>query len=348
MRPRRKDKWKAKNKARFFLNVGRLLQRGYTLNHGAKLLMYGEPPHARNTISSWIATLQDGRAWVESLELLKIPSDISAYLYFSERYGMLSHGFYYAGRMLEQRERFKEKVRTLARYPILLIWIIATLFLFMTLFVFPQFEELFATMDIDYPAITSFTFTLFEGLPFAFGAFIVVTVGFYAYYQQRFKKLHSFQQIRTVEKIPGSKRWLHLYITYTVSLQMSQLLKGGLSAHDALQVFIKQRQMPFLQAEGERIQTDLNEGKSLHDAIAGASYYQQEFADVIRHGQAAGQLAEDLAHYSEMLWEELNERTRKTTVMIQPFLFLVIGGFILLLFLSIFLPIFQLITSLDG
>ncbi|QQK75887.1 type II secretion system F family protein [Salicibibacter cibarius] len=345
---KRKDKWKAINKARFFLNVGRLLQRGYTLNHGAKLMMHGEHPEARTTISSWVAALQEGRPWVESLDHLNIPSDIRAYLYFSERYGKLSQGFYYAGRMLRQRERFKDKARTLARYPILLIWIIATLFLFMTLFVFPQFEELFMTMDIDYPAITTFAFTVFRGMPYVFAMLIILAFVFYVYYQRRFKKLKAFQQMNRIRQIPGVKSWLNLYITYTVSLQMSQLLKGGLSVHDALQVFIKQTQMPFLQAEGERLQAELNEGKNLHLAIESASYYQKEFADVIRHGQAAGQLAEDLVHYSEMLWEELNERTKKTTVMIQPVLFLAIGGFMLLLFLSIFVPIFQLISSLDG
>ncbi|QQK79740.1 type II secretion system F family protein [Salicibibacter cibi] len=345
---KRKDKWKAINKARFFLNVGRLLQRGYTLNHGAQLMMYGERPEARATVSSWVATLQEGRPWAESLDLLNIPSDIRAYLYFSERYGMLSQGFYYAGRMLQQRERFKDKARNLARYPILLIWIIATLFLFMTLFVFPQFEELFMTMDMDYPAITTFAFAVFRVLPYVFAVLIMLAFLFYVYYQRRFKKLKAFQQMNRIRQIPGVKPWINLYITYTVSLQMSQLLKGGLSAHDALQVFVKQTQMPFLQAEGERLQAELNEGKSLHAAIENASYYQKEFADVIRHGQAAGQLAEDLVQYSEMLWEELNERTTKTTVMIQPILFLAIGGFMLLLFLSIFVPIFQLISSLDG
>ncbi|WP_160141527.1 competence type IV pilus assembly protein ComGB [Salicibibacter halophilus] len=345
---KRKDKWKAINKARFFLNVGRLLQRGYTLNHGAKLMMYGEHPEARETISSWIATLQDGRPWAESLKLLNLPSDIRAYLYFSERYGMLSQGFYYAGRMLQQRERFKEKARTLARYPILLIWIIATLFLFMTLFVFPQFEELFMTMDIEYPAVTTFAFAVFQGMPFIFAVLLIALFGCYVYYQRRFRKLNPFQQIERIRNIPGVKPWLNLYITYTVSLQLSQLLKGGLSVHDALQVFIKQTQMPFLKVEGERLQKELNEGKSLNAAIENVSYYQKELADVIRHGQAAGQLDEDLAHYSEMLWEELGERTKKTTVMIQPILFLAIGGFMLLLFLSIFVPIFQLISSLDG
>ncbi|MBB6448885.1 competence protein ComGB [Geomicrobium halophilum] len=345
---RKKDKWQAKNKARFFLNVGRLLQRGYTLNHGAKLMMYGEPPYARDTIHSWIGTLQDGKAWAESLELLRIPSDIRAYLYFSERYGMLSQGFYFAGRMLEQRERLKEKVRILARYPILLIWIIATLFLFMTLFVFPQFEQLFATMDIDYPLITTFTFSVFEGLPFVFAALVISVTALYFYYQLCFKQLTPFTQIQQLSKIPGLRRWLHLYITYTVSLQMSQLLKGGLSAHDALQVFIKQEQMMFLKAEGERLQAQLNEGKQLGAAIENAPYYQKELPDVVRHGQAAGQLAEDLAHYSEMLWEEINERAKRATTKIQPILFLVIGSFMLMLFLSIFMPIFQLISSLDN
>ncbi|EZH67759.1 hypothetical protein DH09_07480 [Bacillaceae bacterium JMAK1] len=343
-----KKKWKASDKANFFLNLSRLLERGYTLHHGASLLGIQDGPYAKSIISNWLTALGEGKSWEEALERLELPNDIQAYLFFSERYGRLNRGFYYAGRMLKEREKVKQQFMTIARYPILLIWIIAMLFSFMVFFVFPQFEALFQTMDIEYPAITTMTFLFFQSIPYGLLLLLVITILGVMYYYVSFKNKTSLEQYQLLLKIPLVKRLLRMYLTYSFSLQFGQLLKGGLHVLDVLTVFVDQSRLSIFKEEGERMKAALNEGLQFPEVVVNSGCYTAEFKEIIQHGQQTGKLADDLIHYSEMLWNDLLQRVQQITMTVQPILFLVIGLFMLLLFLSIFLPIFQLITSIDA
>ncbi|GAK03372.1 hypothetical protein JCM19037_1692 [Geomicrobium sp. JCM 19037] len=56
-----KRKWPQAKKAKFFLNLGRLLRRGYTLNHGAKLLSYNGGDIAKARTDEWLLSLEEGK-----------------------------------------------------------------------------------------------------------------------------------------------------------------------------------------------------------------------------------------------------------------------------------------------
>ncbi|GAK12763.1 hypothetical protein [Geomicrobium sp. JCM 19039] len=63
----------------------------------------------------------------------------------------------------------------------------------------------------------------------------------------------------------------------------------------------------------------LDSGTSLDEAFLEGGIYTKEFPAIVRHGQEAGQLADDLVHYSEMLFEEMNERTKQLVFSIQHY-----------------------------
>lgn len=288
------------------------------------------------------------KAWQEAIKALQVPSDIEAYLHFSERYGMIANGFYFAGRMLHEREQVKTKIRSVLRYPILLLWVIMLLFFVMTFFVFPQFESLFSTMNIDYPLITTFTFALFQSIPYILLMFVFIFLLGFVAYQLWFKSKTAIEKLHYFSRVPFVSTLLRIYVTYSISLQFGHLLRGGLVAHDVLRVFISHEKRSLFSEEGKRLEQLLDSGTSLDEAFLDGGIYTKEFPAIVRHGQDAGQLADDLVHYSEMLFEEMNERTKQLVFSIQPIMFLVIGMAMLLLFMSIFIPIFQLITSIDG
>ncbi|GAK12762.1 type II secretion system F family protein [Geomicrobium sp. JCM 19039] len=252
-----KRKWPQAKKAKFFLNLGRLLRRGYTLNHGAKLLSYNGGDIAKARTDEWLVSLEEGKPWQEAIKALQVPSDIEAYLHFSERYGMIANGFYFAGRMLHEREQVKTIIRSVLRYPILLLWVIMLLFFVMTFFVFPQFESLFSTMNIDYPLITTFTFALFQSIPYILLVFVFIFLLGFVAYQLWFKSKTAIEKFHYFSRVPFVSTLLRIYVTYSISLQFGHLLRGGLVAHDVLRVFISHEKRSLFSEEGKRLNSCL-------------------------------------------------------------------------------------------
>lgn len=342
----RRKKWKGKDKAAYLLKIGQLIEQGYTLPESITFLTYEQTEEVQLLCKEWMNSIADGSSVHESLRLLDYPEDVLAFLYFSEHYGSLEEGFKGAGRLYSKKEEIKEKVRILSRYPILLIWILSLLCIMMVHYLFPQFNLLFSSMDMEFPLITRVMIKIMELAPLAAGIFVLTLFISFLYYMKVFRRLSPHTQMEKVYRIPVLSHFFRMIITYYFSSQLSSLLKGGLTIHDALTVFERQDHLFFFQEEGKQLKEKLKEGIEFPKVIDERGWFLKDLVFVIHHGQTSGKLAEDLYFYQQRLMGMIESLMKKWVMALQPSLFLVVGALVLALFLSIFLPIFQLMTSL--
>lgn len=75
-------------------------------------------------------------------------------------------------------------------------------------------------------------------------------------------------------------------------------------------------------------------------------YYEQELALVIRHGQSNGELAKELSHYGEFIFQTMEERIEMSMKFIQPILLSFVGILVICMYLAILLPMFSMMSHL--
>lgn len=124
------------------------------------------------------------------------------------------------------------------------------------------------------------------------------------------------------------------------------MLKSGLPVSDALVVMEMHLNKGFYKEESQRLQKGLLNGKLLPDLLLLKPYFTKELAEIVRYGQAHGELGAELTSYGEWIFSELEEMIYSALQKIQPILFAVIGGFVLLMFASMLLPMFKLMEAL--
>jgi competence protein ComGB len=146
--------------------------------------------------------------------------------------------------------------------------------------------------------------------------------------------------------LPIIKNYLKLLNTHFFCVNFGSMLNSGLSVTDALIVMEKQMKIEFLKEESVRIQKGLINGKSLPDLLKDKPFYVQELAEIIHFGQVHGKLGSDLLQYGEWMFKALEDKLLNAMQKIQPLLFGLIGGFVLLLFASMLLPMFNLMEAL--
>ncbi|MFB4164768.1 competence type IV pilus assembly protein ComGB [Alteribacillus sp. JSM 102045] len=341
-----RKKWSKNAGAEFLLKAGELLDQGYPLDQVLHLLTWEQPEQVKMIIYDMREQLRRGVPFHEVLAQKNFPSDITAYVFFSEQCGSLQQGLFGAGELYQKRLNTLTNIRRFMRYPLLLLWMLILISIVMLHFLFPQFSQLFASLNIDFPLLTLIMIQVFQYSPYLLLFIFSIIFLFFLYYLKVFRHFSPQKQVELLLRVPFLDTFVRLFLTYYFSLQFSSMLKGGLSIYEACMVFEKQHHFLFFQAEGTLLKQQLKEGEQLHSALEAAGWYQKEMKYVVQHGQASGKLGEDLYFYSEKVFQLLESKVKKIVMAVQPVMFCFIGIIILGMFLSVFLPMFQLMTSI--
>ncbi|WP_284705973.1 type II secretion system F family protein, partial [Lysinibacillus sp. OL1_EC] len=122
---------------------------------------------------------------------------------------------------------------------------------------------------------------------------------------------------------------------------MSYLLNSGMSINQALTEVGKQSYRPLFKEMAERMIQDLRIGKSFSESVEFFQLFTDGLLEVIRHGERRGQLPRELFIYSQFCMDTLENSGKRLLSVIQPAVFLFIGAFILVIYFSIMIPLFQ-------
>lgn len=343
MKPKR---WKTHKKAEFLGRLGNLLDQGYTLPAGIEFLKYHQKQEVQEILEYLTEKLREGEPFHEILEDVGFPGDVLGYLYFSEKHGDLAFALVESGKMMERREGFKARFQKLIRYPLFLLWLVVVLVVFMMRFLFPQFRSLYNSLELDFPWFTGVFLAMISYAPvFFIGCLVLLVVGM-LYYLTRFRHLHPRAQLSILMRFPFLHSFLQVIITQYFSIQLSCLMKGGLSIYESLTIFEGQDHLAFFQQEATRMKLALRSGERFDDVLRQNPFYANELSEVVAHGQTNGNLGEELFHYSNLLLEMIENRATRIFAMVQPALFAGIGVVVLVMFVSILLPIFHLIDAM--
>ncbi|SDH49895.1 competence-related pilin export protein ComGB [Alteribacillus persepolensis] len=341
-----KTKWPKQTAADVLIKSSELLGQGYPLDEVLQLVSFEQNDDMKERLYQMRLALRAGIPLHEVLKEQLFPSDVTAYVYFSEQFGSLEQGLYGAGELYLKRIHAWQSIKKLMSYPLLLLWLLVFVAMVMVHFLFPQFRALFDSLHMDFPLLTLIMLQLFQYAPLLFLVLFCLLGVCFLYYFKRFRHYSSQKQVHLLLQVPFVRSSVRLFLTYYFALQFGSMLKGGLSVYEALQVFEKQHHFPFFQDEGRVLKQQLKDGYSLNEALAKADYYRKDLTHVIQHGQASGKLGYDLYFYSEKVLNVLEEKTKKWMMTMQPIMFCAIGIVILAMFLSVFLPMFQLMTTI--
>jgi competence protein ComGB len=343
---RRKKKWSLEKQGMFLLRLGKLLDKGYSLAQAIEFLGIQQSPTQREELQQCLLQLRSGVPLHEALQNIYFPQETIGYLFFAEQHGNLAQGLHQAGKMLLLKARYINRLKRLSSYPLFLLFFMLTMFILIQQILLPQFAHLSSSFYAEDSSFSSFFIHVVSLFPNLFLSFLLFVLFLVILYFIGFKRLHPATQMKWYLAIPFVRRFVVLYHSQLFAFQFSNLLNGGLSVYEALQVFEKQTNLPILQLEADRMKKQLAKGEKLESVIQSRKYYEKELSLVIRHGQSNGELAKELLHYSQFVFQRIEETLERWIRVIQPLLFSLIGLLVILMYLAILLPIFQVINHL--
>lgn len=329
-------------RSEFLYQVSALLEEGYTLSETLTMYQGFTTGDKKNWIQTVYRDLAAGEMFSERLSSAGLSKELTGYLIFMEKYGDFHKGLRQTSEILKKRYELKGSVRKIIHYPLLLLAGLILMGAILVEGVLPQFELLFVSMDHSLPWVTSMVLSVSHWFRLPYLAAFVMSVLIIAGW---FRRKPVYEQVEFAVKIPVLNRYFKHLLTYFFASQLAPLLKNGFSLFDALKIIEEDGTLPFFQKDAKSIRFALQEGEPLSEHIGKKHYYLPQLRSIILLGESKGSLGEELERFARYLFERMYEQTYRTVRLFQPLFLCLAGGFILVLFLSMMLPVFSILEA---
>ncbi|MBS8264879.1 type II secretion system F family protein [Mesobacillus boroniphilus] len=340
------SKWPVAEQARFLKRTGELLSRGYSLAEAIESMTFYLEKKRKDEVKRSLEKLREGFPLYLILAELNFKKDLVSYVYFAEQHGGLANTLTEGSDMVLKREADFQRLKRLAAYPVLLVFLTFILFFFVNRILLPKFDSLFSDMNLAPNIFMKAIAAAATILPFTLYFLLSLITLLALYYVISFKKLHPLKQKVRLVKLPIAGKFIRLLYSHYFSVQLSYLFSGGLSVLAALKVFEQNLHEPFSREIGKDMISKLAAGHDFDRAVGEYPFFEEELPRIIRHGQKNGKLDQELYFYSRHCLKELEDKMEKAMKTVQPILYSFIGLLVVSLYLAILLPMFQMMKGI--
>jgi type II secretory pathway component PulF len=211
----------------------------------------------------------------------------------------------------------------------------------------PQFTTIFSGFDIELPLPTrmliGFSHFLI-GYWWLLGLIIIVALILFFRFKASPTGGRLLDEWKMKAPVIGKVVKLNLFGQFSRTL--GTLLQNGVPVLTALKITEQVMPNRLIKEAVAKTREAVTDGKTLAQPLAQSKLFPQLMVDLVRIGEETGDVPGSLNNLADTYEGELSISLRLMTQLIEPVLIVVMGGVVGFLLLSIFLPLFKLISSI--
>ncbi len=246
--------------------------------------------------------------------------------------------------MLEREMELTRNIKSAIRYPLIVVAVIALAGVVLMTFVIPRFVSFYSAFGAELPLPTRIMIGASNALVHYWWAVMIVFggVGF---------------GVHRLLSSPGGRRWFDRQLlkipvfgslvirgnTARFCLLLRIMYKSGLPLMKSLEILTATVKNTAFAGEVQKISNYFQKGLPLDEVSSEFRYFPPQALHMIAIGLESGNLEHMLHQIGEHYTKQVLYTSRHLTAIIEPILTLVLGSFVLLLALAIFLPMWNLI-----
>ena len=332
-----------KQPAQFLERLSELLEEGYTFDEGILIL---SPFHTGDQ-NLWHEKIQQafitGHSPQEILSALGIRKRYLLAITIASSTGDLARALKLVSREMAFQEQMVERLKKLLYYPIFLFIFIVCLFIAYRRLFLPRMESLIHNRTTVNDA-TSLKWTeIFLSVPDYFFYCGISFVFLFVLSIYFISKRDIKRQLSIIYSTPVIQSIFALTLTMQFARGLGNLLLHGFSLQDALRVLEEQNNNSYIAYISKQLLDEVLNGEPLSVAVSKNPFLLSKFESFIVHGEKSSMLNRELLIFADLLEEKFQSRLNNSLKILQPSLLLVIAICVLAAYLSILLPIYNMI-----
>jgi len=336
----------------FTNSLSTMYKAGIPLLRALSIIRIGKTDSHFNHVLDQVRTqIQGGKSLSESM---RDHGDVFSDVYVScvaagEESGQLEHTLDELSSMLEQEMELNRQIKSAVRYPAVVILIMIGAFFVLMSYVIPQFVEFYSSFDAELPLATRIIIGISNAVVNYWPLVLLLLVALGFMYKQLVGNIKGrLWHDRQLLRIPviGS-----LVIKGNVArfcLMFRILFESGLPLIKSLSVINQTIKNAAIGSEITQLEDIFRRGQDADILAGGFQYIPDLTLHMISIGLESGDLGGMLKEVGDHYSKQVRYTSQNLTAIIEPILTVVLGGFVLILALAIFLPMWNLIKVFSG
>ena len=241
------------------------------------------------------------------------------------------------------------KVVSTLVYPAILILLSAGLITILMTYVIPRFTEFFADFNADLPLLT----VVVLGIATFLRSHILIlaaSIGSFAYVASRWLKTTRGREWfdGVILKLPIVGGIFRRFAITQFTRSLATLLGGGTPLVPALENAADAIGNRAVSKRVHQVVPKVREGRELWKTLEETTILTDLTIEMIKVGESSGALEEMLSSVSEFYDEEIDLLLARVISFVEPAILVFMGGVIVTILLSVYLPMFRLMSAIKS
>ncbi len=339
------------DKITFVRNIGNMLEAGLSLSRAINVIeRQVTKPKMQATCRALTSSIAAGKSFHESLEMhpkffsMLVVSMVKA----GEESGNLAESLKHVSMQMEKTYLLNKKVKGAMMYPGVILTVMFLIGILMMIYVVPGLTKTFTDLKVDLPVSTQIILGISAFLQnyyvFAFLGFVALIVGFvYAIKTGPGKRALDF----TVLKIPVISPIIKEANAARTTRTMSSLLSSGVDLLQAVKITGDVLQNTYYKEIMRRTEVVVEKGEPLSTIFGQETKLYPVFVgEMVSVGEETGKLATMLLGVATFYENEVEQKTKDLSTIIEPMLMVFIGGAVGFFAVSMITPMYSVMNNL--
>ncbi|MBD2304633.1 type II secretion system F family protein [Chroococcidiopsis sp. FACHB-1243] len=262
--------------------------------------------------------------------------------------GVLDEVMNRLSKLLEDRARLQNQIKSALTYPIAVGIIAVLIFLGMTIFLIPIFADIFKQLGVELPELTKFMLWISAVLrsPSAIIPVVFFIGGSFVYRQYYKTRLGRETIDRISLKVPLFGDLIQKSSVALFSRTFGALTRSGVPILTALEIVRDTAGNQIIANAVDAARKEIQQGGMISLALQKERVFPVMAIQMISIGEETGELDSMLMKVADFYEDEVEQAVKALTSIIEPIMIVVLGGMVGGILLSMYLPMFKVFEKL--
>jgi type IV pilus assembly protein PilC len=249
---------------------------------------------------------------------------------------------------IEKEVSLRRQIKSAMTYPVVVVALVVLIMSAMLLFIVPQFETIYSSLDSKLPLPTTILLAASRAFTKFWWMFIMGSVGATILFKRYKKSDGGRARIDAIKiKVPVFGPLFHKVAIARFSSTLSMLMRAGVPILQALEIVKDTVNNQVISSAVEDVKTSVREGESIAKPLGKHSVFPPMVVQMMAVGEETGAVDTMLDKVSEFYNQEVKATVEALTSLIEPLLIAIIGGAVGAAVVALYMPMFNIINVIE-
>jgi type IV pilus assembly protein PilC len=264
--------------------------------------------------------------------------------------GVLDETLRRLAKLQEDVAKLQNQIKGALGYPVAVLFIAIAVFLGMTIFIIPQFADIFKSLGAELPAFTQMLVDLSGFLrspEYMLPIIAVIALAVFLFSRYYDTPVGRMGVDRVLLKIPLFGDLILKSATAQFCRTYSALSRAGVPILQALEILKQTSGNAAVQETLDRARNDVQEGISLSKSLLSKQIFPDMALSMLAIGEETGEMDTMLSKVADFYEEEVGLIVKNLTAMLEPAMIVLVGGIVGAILVAMYLPMFSVFQNIS-